>query len=366
MILNGYVAYNQTYANTWIIFSPNETGLPSLNGVSLPGGTVGFDYASFLMGRVDNGYAAIPTKTRMGSHGISGFVQDSWKVTRKLTLDYGLRYDFQTYLSEEHGRYGYLLAESRQIRAAGNLPGALIFEGYGGGRCNCRFAHNYPLAFGPRLGLAYQVTPEDGVSRRASAFPTTSRTTITAFRSPPDRSRFTRRRPMEIPLISCRTASLIRSPGRTSIPVKFRCPARRVRLRSCSIRTPAARRDNLQWSIGIQREIFADLLVEADLRGQSGSLVECAVPDQSQYPDAADSGCARAGYQQPRRSGSARAAHQLPDGDHARIRHPALSRVPVDCDGSPVHPAVPAVRQSRQLALFAGLAIRGMTRCRLR
>ena len=32
------------------------------------------------------------------------FVQDSWKVTRKLTLDYGLRWDYQTYLKEQYGR----------------------------------------------------------------------------------------------------------------------------------------------------------------------------------------------------------------------------------------------------------------------
>jgi outer membrane receptor protein involved in Fe transport len=28
-------------------------------------------------------------------------VQDTWKITRRLTLDYGIRYDHQTYLKEE-------------------------------------------------------------------------------------------------------------------------------------------------------------------------------------------------------------------------------------------------------------------------
>ena len=158
-ILNGYVAYNQTYSDGWLTFSPNETGLPALNGVSLPGGTVGFGYASFLMGRVDNGYTAIPTKTRLGSHGISGFVQDTWKVTRKLTLDYGLRYDFQTYLKEQYGRYG-IFGPNTPNPSVGGLPGDLIFEGYGGGRCNCNFAKNYPWAFGPRIGIAYQMLPK--------------------------------------------------------------------------------------------------------------------------------------------------------------------------------------------------------------
>ena len=40
--------------------------------------------------------------------------------------------------------------------AAGNLPGAIVFEGFGNGRCNCQFTDNYPFALGPRLGAAYQ------------------------------------------------------------------------------------------------------------------------------------------------------------------------------------------------------------------
>src|SRR5206468_1538077 len=33
-------------------------------------------------------------------------------------------------------------------------------DGNGPGRCNCNIAHNYPWAFGPRLGAAYQITPK--------------------------------------------------------------------------------------------------------------------------------------------------------------------------------------------------------------
>ena len=32
----------------------------------------------------------------------------------------------------------------------------MIFEGNGPGHCNCNYASNYPYAFGPRLGIAYQ------------------------------------------------------------------------------------------------------------------------------------------------------------------------------------------------------------------
>ena len=37
---------------------------------------------------------------------------------------------------------------------AGGHPGGVIYEA----SCNCSFARNYPYAFGPRLGVAYQIT----------------------------------------------------------------------------------------------------------------------------------------------------------------------------------------------------------------
>jgi hypothetical protein len=41
--------------------------------------------------------------------------------------------------------------------AAGGRVGNVIYEGFGPGRCNCSYNHNYPYVFGPRLGAAYQI-----------------------------------------------------------------------------------------------------------------------------------------------------------------------------------------------------------------
>jgi hypothetical protein len=155
VMVNGYQMFNETYSNGWLNYSANETGLPALNGVSLAS-TVGFPYASFLLGGVDSGFSALPVANHMGAHSFSGFAQDSWKVTRKLTVDYGLRYDFSTYLRDGHGYYTIWSPSTPNPNAGGRL-GAIISEGYGAGRCNCAYSKNYPYAFGPRVGLAYQL-----------------------------------------------------------------------------------------------------------------------------------------------------------------------------------------------------------------
>ena len=158
MLVNGYLNRNGTYANGYLTFTAIETGLPALNGVSLAA-QPGFNYASFFLGGVNNGQTAVRSVTHMGSHTLSGFAQDTWKVTRKLTLDYGLRYDFANLLAG----WERLL---RSVRSWYGQPQCRRKVGRGGLRrlqrraLQCDLAHNYPYAWGPRLGVAYQITPK--------------------------------------------------------------------------------------------------------------------------------------------------------------------------------------------------------------
>lgn len=138
-------------------FSSAETSYPV--SYNLNGGYIGNGYASFLLGAVDN--------ATMGPYGGIGyrrmawgfFAQDTWKATRKLTVDYGLRYDLQPVQHEEYDRtasFDPTLANP----TVGGLLGAIKYEGSGPGRCNCTFAPTYPFAIGPRVGIAWQVLPK--------------------------------------------------------------------------------------------------------------------------------------------------------------------------------------------------------------
>ena len=138
-------------------FSAAETGQP-FQSAAVNGANVGFGYASFLLGQVDSINMSNPTRPRMGKKQLGIYAQDTWKVTSRFTLDYGLRYDYSTYLRETYGRAPEF--SPTMIHPKLGIPGAAIYDGSGPGRCNCDIAKNYPYAFGPRLGAAYQITPK--------------------------------------------------------------------------------------------------------------------------------------------------------------------------------------------------------------
>jgi len=137
-------------------FSSAETGLPYLQSSTLAGGNVGFAYASFLLGAADSEtiHNTFDPQVRKSAWGM--YLQDTWKITRKITFTYGLRYDLQDQWHEMDSRSSSFAATLLNP-SAGNLPGATAYEGSLPGHCNCSFTRTYPLAVGPRLGLAYQL-----------------------------------------------------------------------------------------------------------------------------------------------------------------------------------------------------------------
>jgi hypothetical protein len=267
VMVDGYQMFNETYSMGWLNYSPNETGLPALNGVSLAS-TVGYSYASFLLGAVDNGFSGVPAVTHMGAHSISWFVQDSWKVTRRLTLDYGLRYDFSTYLQDGNGYYEIFSPSTPNPNAGGRL-GAIIGEGHGGGRCNCSFAKNYPFAFGPRIGVAYQVTPKTVLRVGAG---------VSYFKTDNNNLGFSAGSQYIYQTSSYGDPAYL---TRNGLPYKITFPnfdPGQYLFPGTLGSAPQAQDQNagrparqIQWSVGIQRELQRNLVVEASYVGNRGA-----------------------------------------------------------------------------------------------
>jgi hypothetical protein len=133
-------------------FGANMTEQPSLQGVTTNQGFDGFEFASFLLGGVSSTSQVAPIALANRKKQFALFLQDTWKVSRKLTLDYGVRWDYGTYAHEQYGRNASIGLAVPNPSAAGRL-GASQFESV----CKCNFANNYPYAIGPRLGVAYQI-----------------------------------------------------------------------------------------------------------------------------------------------------------------------------------------------------------------
>jgi outer membrane receptor protein involved in Fe transport len=247
------------------VFNRIETGLPALLGTGLQGGSVGFPYASFLLGRVNSGQIGKPADPRMGKQAWALFAQDAWKVTRKLTLDYGLRWDYQTYLKEQYGRVASISADVPNP-AAGNLPGGVVFEQTLGRD----FAKNYKYAFGPRLGLAYQITPKTVL--RAGWGISYGQTAPNNFWS----RRFGSYVPFSAP--SYGEPAMLLEDGVPVVPVWPNFDPGQFPVVPSSPSTflhmidPGAGRPPrlMMWSIGLQREITPNLSVEAAYVGNRG------------------------------------------------------------------------------------------------
>jgi len=79
------------------------------------------------------------------------YAQDSWRATKQLTINYGLRYDTT---------YGLFIASGRNQSVNPALPGNGIISG---------IPHDYRKAFAPRLGVAYALGESGKTALRSGA-----------------------------------------------------------------------------------------------------------------------------------------------------------------------------------------------------
>jgi hypothetical protein len=137
------------------IFGPDWTQGPN----PFDAGTSGVGFASFLLGPGDFGfnYTGGPNQiTNFKYYG--GYFQDDWKVTPRLTLNLGFRYDYATPWTERHNRItSWNGTAPSPLQVPGmNLVGGLEFPGTNG-LSRYHFDPDKRTGIQPRLGFAYEV-----------------------------------------------------------------------------------------------------------------------------------------------------------------------------------------------------------------
>ncbi|MEZ5354686.1 MAG: carboxypeptidase regulatory-like domain-containing protein [Bryobacteraceae bacterium] len=130
------------------------TSVPNNNNLNTGGGN---GFASLLLGESFSGGTENDRFVGQQWRSHAWYIQDDFKLSQRLTVNLGLRYEFTLPPLEQNDKWSDFDPTRPNPRANG-IPGALKFAGFGEGRENSRTIT--PGWFGgisPRFGLAYAI-----------------------------------------------------------------------------------------------------------------------------------------------------------------------------------------------------------------
>ena len=161
-----------------LAFDQYATANYAANSSTIDQSNTGYGYASFLLGAVgatSNGTTGLTLPLQNVAtiysriKAIAPFAEDTYKLSSKVTVDVGLRWDYLPPLHEKFNHFTFL--NPFITNSATGTPGALQFDGnYGGAGVSCGCTtpiQTYWKNFGPRAGITYSVNSKT-VVRMAS------------------------------------------------------------------------------------------------------------------------------------------------------------------------------------------------------
>lgn len=145
----GQFVFDRTYTQ-----GPN----PALTAINS-----GHGFASFLLGIPISGSMETTPRMMLFQRYNAGYIQDDWRVSSRLTLNLGFRYEYTSPYGEKFGAIGYF--DPYAIEPQTGLPGIYKWVPPGGYHSD----PNYKT-FGPRLGLAFRVSQKTVVRAAGGIF----------------------------------------------------------------------------------------------------------------------------------------------------------------------------------------------------
>ncbi len=142
-------------------FDSRFTGQNPLSASANSGSSV----ASFLLGVPSSGSADFNPAVSISYSYFGGYIQDDFRVSSKLTLNLGMRYELETPRNERYNRLSWFNPDAPSpIAQQVGLPalrGGLQFPGVAGQPR--RQKETDKNNFGPRFGIAYSINPKTAV-----------------------------------------------------------------------------------------------------------------------------------------------------------------------------------------------------------
>lgn len=224
-------------------------------------GNTGLSYADGLLGYVKSAQLTnvffVDQRLRM----LSGFAQDDWKITQRLTLNLGLRYDFSPSAIEGRNRLA-------NFNPAG--AGSLVFAS-DGSLDKRALVNTNKNNWGPRIGFAYSPLPKTVVRGGYGIF-------YTLFERFGSENQLSLNPPYLINNTPA-VASNATAPVfflRDGFPATFLDPAAlnlklvRIRAVNPNLPTPSVQ----QWSFGAQQELSSGLTAEVNYVGTKSTHLD--------------------------------------------------------------------------------------------
>lgn len=260
-------------------FRFENTGIPGSTSFPASGGS---SFASFLLG--DAYFGRTETIRTVNQHyPYYGFyAQDDWRMTRKLSVNFGLRYDVTMPPTSGTDEYSDFTPD-RPNPAANGYPGALRFAGFGQGRENTRsLVPGWYGGIGPRLGLAY--TPDNKTTFRAAFGRSFSRVTavqgsghfagfIGQYEFNNTNNGVTPTFRLDEGLPAYKLPPSIDPSFSNDNTVDWWQGQE-------AVRAP----ENLFWTFSMQREVFANTVIEAAYNANVGSHLQTGLLNYNQVP----------------------------------------------------------------------------------
>lgn len=143
-------------------------GLTSNGTFGFSGSETGSDFADFLIGAPSYFAQGAPNGFPNRTHYLGLYGQDSWRATRDLALNYGLRWDVSQFWYNPRNEANAMNPNVQSISFPG-APKGLLFPGDPG--VPSTIAPTGYRNFGPRIGLAYSPSTNSGLLGKITGGP---------------------------------------------------------------------------------------------------------------------------------------------------------------------------------------------------